>query len=491
MPTEAVLIYPHQLFKEHPALKPGRLVVLVEEPLFFTQYAFHRQKLLFHMASMAFYRQWLENHHYQTLYVKVDELSSTEAIALMIKSLGILQVFFADPVDDWLEQRLTRGLNHAGLKATILPSPGFLNTQYTAESVFAPDKKTIMSHFYVAQRKQRRILLEPDNRPVGGKWSFDEENRKKIPKGMQLPTLPSPNNCEWVIQSRKRVQQEFSSTPGSDLQFFYPVTFEQASQWLECFLHTRLQHFGPYEDAIASQETMLFHSILSPLINVGLLTPAQVLERSMIYCERNDLPLSSLEGFVRQVMGWREFMRLAYIKYGRRARTTNFWGHQRLLPKAFWSGNTGIFPIDQTIKKVLQHAYCHHIERLMVLGCFMLLCDIHPDDVYRWFMELFIDAYDWVMVPNVYCMSQFAEGGLITTKPYLCGSNYILKMSDYKKGPWAEVWDGLYWRFLHKHQDMLRCNPRWAPLLYGLTRQSQDKLKDHLFKAESFLSKIQ
>lgn len=490
MLTEAVLIYPHQLFKEHPALKPGRWVVLVEEPLFFNQYVFHRQKLLFHIASMMFYRKWLEDHHYQTLYVKADELPSTQAIAPKIKQMGILTVYCADPVDDWLEQRLTHGLNNEGIKLIILPSPGFLNTHNVADSLFAPEKKTIMAHFYVTQRKQRRILLDADNRPVGDKWSFDEENRKKIPKGMQLPALPSPNNSEWVIQARKRVQKEFPSNPGTDMQFFYPVTFEQASQWLDCFLHTRLKHFGPYEDAIASQDTMLFHSVLSPLINAGLLTPAQVLERTMNYFEQNDLPLSSVEGFIRQVMGWREFMRLAYVKYGRKARTTNFWGNYRHLPKSFWNGNTGILPIDQTIKKVLQHAYCHHIERLMVLGCFMLLCEIHPDDVYRWFMEFFIDAYDWVMVPNVYCMSQFAEGGLITTKPYVCGSNYILKMSDYKKGPWVEVWDGLFWRFIHKHQEMLSSNRRWAPLLYGLTHLATDKLKGHLTIAESFLSKI-
>jgi deoxyribodipyrimidine photolyase-related protein len=176
---------------------------------------------------------------------------------------------------------------------------------------------------------------------------------------------------------------------------------------------------------------------------------------------------------------------------GVEARTKNFWGFDRKIPKSFYDGTTGIVPVDMAIKKVLKTGYCHHIERLMVLGNFMLLCEFDPDEVYRWFMELFIDAYDWVMVPNVYSMSQFADGGLMATKPYISGSNYLRKMGDYPKGDWQEIWDGLFWRFMHVHRDFFTGNPRLGMLVGSLDRMSSEKRNQHIQKAESYLNSLQ
>jgi len=173
---------------------------------------------------------------------------------------------------------------------------------------------------------------------------------------------------------------------------------------------------------------------------------------------------------------------------GTEERTLNFWGFRRKIPQSFYDGTTGIFPIDNVIKKVLQTGYCHHIERLMVLGNFMVLCEFDPDDVYTWFMEMFVDSYDWVMVPNTYAMSQHADGGLITTKPYFSGSNYVRKMSHWGKGEWAETWDGLYWRFIFKHKDALGNNPRWAMMCRTADRMADDTREAHVQRAEAYLT---
>ena len=224
------------------------------------------------------------------------------------------------------------------------------------------------------------------------------------------------------------------------------------------------------------------------MLNVGLLTPEQVLRRALEAGESRSIPLNSLEGFVRQIIGWREFMAAMYQRHGRQMRTTNFWGFEdRPLPDAFYAGTTGLPPIDDAIHHALETGWCHHIERLMLIGNLMLLCGFHPDRIYQWFMDLFVDAYDWVMVPNVYGMSQFADGGLFTTKPYLSGSNYVRKMSDYPKGDWCDIWDGLFWSFIHRHQGFFRSQYRLAMMARNLDRMAPETLLAHQQRASQFL----
>ena len=226
------------------------------------------------------------------------------------------------------------------------------------------------------------------------------------------------------------------------------------------------------------------------MLNIGLLTPRQVLDTCLEHARTHEVPINSVEGFVRQVIGWREFMRATYEDLGVRMRTTNHWKHTRSIPDSFYDGTTGIAPVDDAIQRVLETGYCHHIERLMVLGGFMFLCEFDPDEIYRWFMELFIDSYDWVMVPNVYAMSQHADGGLITTKPYFSGSSYIKKMSNHPKGDWTATWDGLYWRWIWNHVDELGKNPRWAMMCAMAKKMDSDKRSAHLKHAEEFLNQL-
>ena len=315
-------------------------------------------------------------------------------------------------------------------------------------------------------------------------------NRKKFPKDEIPPKIINPKKNKYVIESEKYVTKYFNENYGSLGQFNYPTTIEESENWFRNFLKERFDKFGDYEDAIVKHNLTLNHSILSPLMNVGFINPKKVIKESIEYAEEYDIPINSTEGFIRQIIGWREFIRGVYCVKGTFERTNNYWGFNRKIPESFYSGKTGIEPIDTSIKKVLKTGYLHHIERLMVLGNFMLLCEFDPDEVYKWFMELFIDSYDWVMVPNIYGMSQFADGGLMSTKPYISSSNYIYKMSDYNKNDWDKVWDGLFWRFMDKQRDFFIKNPRLRMLINTFDKMDPIKKENHLINGEKFIKSI-
>tara|TARA_B100001564_G_scaffold252152_1_gene214324 strand:- start:70 stop:756 length:687 start_codon:yes stop_codon:yes gene_type:complete len=219
--------------------------------------------------------------------------------------------------------------------------------------------------------------------------------------------------------------------------------------------------------------------VLTPYLNIGILNPKTVLERVIEKSKELSIPINSLEGFIRQIIGWREFIRGMYVENGEEQRTRNFWNFNKKMPSSFYNGSTGIEPVDFVIKKSENGAYAHHIERLMIMGNIFFLLRINPDDVYKWFMEFYIDAYDWVMVPNVYGMSQFSDGGLMSTKPYISGSNYILKMSDYKKGSWSKIWDALYWEFIKDERAFFLKNPRMAMMVRLYDKKSSEMKEEY------------
>lgn len=487
---EAAFIFPHQLFAAHPALAPGRKVFLIEHALFFSHYRFHKQKLVLHRASMKAYAQELQQAGFDVAYVDHAH-SALGPLARELRHQNIVRVFYADPVDDYLAKRLHKALANAGVSAHLLESPNFLTTVAEFDEFKKKDKRYFMANFYIWQRKRLRLLLDAAGEPLGGQWSFDAENRQRVPAGMAIPKAAPVAANPFVAEATEYVQQAFADHYGTTANFAYPVTRAAAHAALDDFLEHRLLHFGAYEDAMVQREPVLFHSLLSPMLNTGLLSPSEVLQRTLEFHTRKNYPLNSLEGFIRQIIGWREFIRGVYNREGVRQRTTNFFGFERQIPKSFYDGTTGIVPVDDVIKKVLATGYCHHIERLMVLGNFMHLCGFHPDAVYQWFMELFIDAYDWVMVPNVYGMTQYADGGLMTTKPYVSGSNYILKMSDYKKGAWCAVWDSLYWRYILLNQELFKKNHRMRMITSVAEKMTAAKKSDHFSRAEHFLQTLQ
>ncbi len=496
-----LLVFPHQLFSNHPGLKkrPSR-VVIIEESLYFgdNNYPakFHKQKLWFHRATMKRYQAHLEGKGFDTLYFDYDPqpqslLRQLEHIKQTMTSTP-QRVMVADPTDFILGKRLERYCDQVGLQLELLSTPQFMNSPEQNLQYRAGKKRWFMADFYKFQRKRLKILVDADGKPEGGKWSFDEENRKKVPKKMldQIPSITKVKHDALDEEARQYVEETFPDNPGNLRTLHYPTSHTAAKRWLKQFLAKRFYNFGPYEDAIVEGESWLWHSVLTPMLNTGLLTPEQVVSETVSYAQKHDVPLASLEGFLRQVIGWREFIRATYEDLGVEMRTTNHWKHHRRIPTSFYEGTTGIDPIDDTIFRILDTGYCHHIERLMVLGGFMFLCEFDPDEIYRWFMEMFIDSYDWVMVPNAYAMSQHADGGLITTKPYFSGSAYIRKMSHYKTGRWSEIWDGLYWRWVWNHSAELAKNPRWAMMCSMAKKMDPEKRASHLDVAENYLASL-
>ncbi|WP_442889638.1 cryptochrome/photolyase family protein [Congregicoccus parvus] len=495
--VELALVYPHQLFERHPALARGRGVLLLEDPLFFGTdrrwpLRVHKSRLVLHRASM---RAWLFARLAEGVDVKLVDLPRAEAVdstslleSVVEKRIRVLHV--ADPVDDVLGRRLRRFAEARGIRLEVHPTPNFLSPPDFLEREIGRKKRPFMAAFYQAQRTRMRLLLEPDGTPTGGRWSFDSDNRKRFPAGHLAPSAPRTPHDADTIDAIRWVEARFPDNPGDAATFAYPVSHDAAEAWLEQFLEERFADFGAYEDAISREHRVLFHGVLTPMLNVGLLDPSHVVARAVEHARAHRVPLNSLEGFVRQIVGWREFVRGVYVHRGVEMRRGNFWGFERRMPRSFYEAHTGIPPVDEAIRRVLDHGWCHHIERLMVLGAFMLLCRIRPDDVYTWFMELFVDAYDWVMVPNVYGMSQFADGGIFATKPYLCGSNYILKMSDHAKGPWCEVWDALFWSFIGDHLGYFSGNHRLSMMAATWRKMPAAKQVAHRRRATEFLARL-
>ena len=492
MSTQVSLIFPNQLYKQHPAIHNIRPAYLVEEWHFFNQYQFHKEKLVLHRSSMKFYEAFLKEQGIVVHYIEsIETQNRIEILIEKLYSKNVKQIHIVDPVDSWLLAKIKSSCKKNGIELIIYNGPNFLNSLNDVDAYFLTKKTYFQTDFYTWQRKSRNILLEKDGKPIGGKWTYDADNRSKFPKKEIVPKISSAASNKFVDEAEKYVQKNYTNNYGSiNEKHLFAINFTDTDKWLEEFLKDRFEKFGIYEDAIVAKQGVLHHSVLSPMLNIGLMAPQQIIERAIAFSNKNNIPLNSLEGFIRQIMGWREFIRIVYEREGTIQRTTNYWKFTRKIPVSFWSGTTGIAPIDITIKKILETGYCHHIERLMVLGNFMLLCEFDPEDVHKWFMEMFIDAYDWVMVPNVYGMTQFADGGLMTTKPYISGSNYLMKMSDYEKGEWQPIWDGLFWRFMHEHRTFFLSNPRIGMLVHTFDKMSTDKQNAHLSNANIFLKDL-
>lgn len=475
----ASIIFPSQLF-EKIQLPKNQKVFLIEEPSFFIKFKFHKQKLVLHRASMKFYFDFLAANGFDVQYIEFNQ----DWIKIL-KGNNIEKLLVIDIPDFGMKEKLFK----SEFNINLICSPSFLSSQSDFEKFFENKTHFSQTSFYINQRKKFGILLGSNSKPLGGKWSFDKENRDRLPDYIKIPELPKYEN-KYINEAKKYVEENFSNNPGNVDNFIYPITHDDVKNWFENFLLNRLKFFGKYEDAILKNNTFLFHSIISFALNTGLTTPDYVLNKTFDFSQKNKIPVNSLEGFVRQILGWREFIKGIYLLKGKEQFEQNFFNHQNKIFDGFYKTNIGLEPVENVIEKVINTAFANHIERLMILGNFCLLTEINPKEVYRWFMEMFIDAYDWVMVPNIFGMSQFADGGLIVTKPYLCSSNYILTMSDFKMGNWCEILDALYWRFIWKNQDFFKQNPRLKIMVSYLSKLSKEKLKSYIDTSDNFLKNL-
>jgi deoxyribodipyrimidine photolyase-related protein len=490
--SKAFVILGNQLFsKEHLKDYKDCHFFMAEDYGLCSYEKHHKQKILLFLSAMRSHAEGLKANKYKVTYYDCQHLLfkkdyETKLLDFIAK-YSIQEVVSFEVEDKFFEKRLKQFFNKQKLTYTTIQSPMFLSSRQDFTEYLNKGKKPFMATFYKQQRLKGSILIKDQDKPVGGKWSFDEDNRKKLAKDIEVPKVPSFKQTDHTKQLMSVIKEEFASHPGS-LEFFnYPTTRKDAVKLFLDFLQNKLKQFGDYEDSITQKSHTVFHSMLSPVMNLGLLTPQTIVKETIAFAKTNKVPLNSLEGFVRQVIGWREFMRGIYQNYEQRLVSDNFFNHKKKLTKSWYDGSTGIVPLDHTIKNCLKYGYSHHIERLMVVCNLMNLSGIHPLEVYRWFMEMYVDSSDWVMAPNVMGMGLFSEGGIFATKPYICGSSYILKMSDHPKGDWCETMDGLYWRFIDQHKKFFLKNYRLAMMAKLLEKIDPIRKKRIFNKAEEFI----
>ncbi|MEM7430726.1 MAG: cryptochrome/photolyase family protein [Pseudomonadota bacterium] len=484
-----LVILHNQLFEPKYLPSPqAHSVFICEDRAFCSNDKHHQQKLVLFLAALREYADELTDAGYTVQYESLDaddRRPYEEKLMSALQECGDSVIVHFEIEDKPMEHRLVAFAEANRIERQELPSPMFTCTREQFRE-FAGDKaRLLMGDFYKQQRRRLGLLLDSDGNPSGGRWSFDAENRKKLPKTTAPPPIPWEAPTQHTQTVIELVEREFADHPGCASDFCWPATRAASRHWLNDFIDARLDPFGPYEDAISTRSATVFHSLLSPMMNIGLLTPDEILDAVMTRVDT--APTQSLEGFVRQVIGWREFVRGVYREFGEQQSSSNFWSHQRLLTNAWYDGTTGIPPLDDAIKTTQKLGWTHHIVRLMVLGNLMTLCEIQPRHAHQWFLEMYVDASEWVMGPNVYGMALFSDGGVFATKPYICGSNYLLKMSDYGKGPWCDVVDGLYWRFIDKHRAFFEANHRLSLMPKALDRLDAAR-RDRIFAAaEEFL----
>lgn len=460
------IVHPNQLFELKYLPYNYKIIdcfIITEDPIYFCdterELHFNLLKLIYQRASMKFYHDYLSKTN-KVIYLEWNQ-NPAYVFNFIKTKFGNVNLHIIDPIDHLLRSRIDKFSKNVKFYNT----PAFLSTnedlkQYVS-TLKKPIKRFYQYNFYIWQRHRLDILLE-NNKPIGGKYSYDKYNRKALPKnGIGKIPQDKYNNKyydEAVIYCEKTFKNYYKSNYKPENIHFYPINHEDAKKHFKLFLKHKLRYFGDYEDAVNFDYTYIYHSVISPQLNNGLLNPKWVLENLLTYYENSSNKkkiLPAVEGFVRQ-LNWREYSRLLYINAYDKMRR-NYFNHQKHLTKDWYNGTTGIEPIDLAIKTAFQYGYIHHIIRLMIMCNFMNLCQINPNDAYAWFMEFSLDSYDWVMINNVYSMGLFADGGYTTTKPYISSSNYLKKMTTVKPdGKWDKTWTTLYYYFISENYDKLR-----------------------------------
>ena len=451
----------------------------------------HKQKILLFLSCMRSHADRLKKNRFKLEYSSIEDksfkLDYTEKLKKIIKAKKIKEISSFEIEDKFFENKIANFLKKEKIKWNIIQTPMFLNSREKFKNYLSKSKKPFMAVFYKETRRDLDILMKKDGNPEGGKWSFDEENRNKLPKNISIPKFPKITETVHTKKLKILIDKNFKSHPGNTKDFWFATEYDDVIKLLNFFIKEKSNLFGDYEDAVDQKDNILFHSALSPYINLGLITPEFIIKKILDFHSKNKIRLNSLEGYIRQVIGWREFMRGIYQSYSKEMETRNFFKQNRKMKNSWYEGTTGLPPLDYAIKNAVNYGWSHHIERLMILSNIMNLCEVKPTYVYKWFMEMFVDSSDWVMVPNVYGMGLFSDGGIFATKPYICGSAYFMKMMDFKKGEWCNTMDGLYWRFINRNRAFFLKNPRLSMMVRIFDKMKPDRKKLILAEAEKFI----
>jgi len=483
----------NQLFSEKylEKFRKDHIFFMAEDYQLCTYEKHHKQKILLFLSAMRSHADKLKKNKFKIEYSSIEDkafkLDYLEKLKKILKENKITEVSSFEIEDKFFEKKITRLFKKEKIHWNIIQTPMFLNSRENFKKYLSKSKKPFMAVFYKETRRELNILMKKDGNPEGGKWSFDEENRNKLPKNITIPKFPKINETSHTKKLKPIIEKIFIDHPGSTNEFWFATEYEDVVKLLNFFIKEKSNLFGDYEDAVDQKDNILFHSALSPYINLGLITPELIIKKVLDFHIKHKIRLNSLEGYIRQVIGWREFMRGIYQSYSDEMETRNFFNHNRKMKKSWYDGSTGLPPLDHAIKNALNYGWSHHIERLMILSNIMNLCEIKPTIVYKWFMEMFVDSSDWVMVPNVYGMGLFSDGGIFATKPYICGSSYFMKMMDFKKGEWCNTMDGLYWRFIDRNRKFFLKNPRLSMMVRIFDKMKTDRKKLILSAADKFI----
>ena len=500
-----ILVLGDQLSLSMSSLKdanPESDIVLMAEVMEEATYVgHHKKKLAFVFSAMRHFARELEKKGFSVRYVHLTDKNNQGAlraeVSRAIEDLSDVEKLIVTKPGEW---RLLADIEDwpdlFDVEVELRDDTRFIATLDDFSDWAADRKQLRMEYFYREMRRKTGLLMDGDE-PAGGEWNYDQENRKRLPNSKQTPQRWFCEPDDITQEVMDLVEDQFPDNFGRLRPFNYGVTQKQAEAARDAFISDILPGFGDYQDAMAQEEPWMWHSILSLYLNVGLLDPLDLCKRAEAAWREGRAPLNAVEGFVRQILGWREYVRGLYWYKGPEYKNSNFLNAQNDMPEFYWTGETDMACMSDAIQQTIEHAYAHHIQRLMVTGNFALLTGIHPDQVNNWYMRVYADAYEWVELPNTHGMAIFADGGVIASKPYAASANYINKMSDYcgncrynHKGRVEDdacPFNALYWNFLIGNQDVLQTNPRMGLVLKNVDRLSDDDRKQIQARAASLM----
>ena len=448
----------------------------------------HAQKIIAIFAGMRDLARQLREDGHRLHYLHIDDPENTHSITTNLTWLAaqyqIREIEYQAP-DEWrLDQQLHDFSDACGVPCRMVDSEHFYTSQAEVGQIFHGSKKWLMEHFYRQMRVKHQVLMDVDNKPLGGEWNYDHDNRKAWSGLPEEPTDTRPKHDHNVLwNSIKAAGIKSFGEPKAD-NFCWPLNRQEALLQLDAFVTHSLPHFGEFQDAMSSKAWRLFHSLLSFALNTKMLNPCEVVQRVEAAFHQGTAPLSAVEGYIRQIIGWREYIRGVYWHHMPAYAQKNVFNHQSELPAWFWTGKTKMRCMAHAINQSLEHAHAHHIQRLMVIGNFSLLAGLHPQRVHEWYLGVYIDAFEWVELPNTLGMSQYADGGLLATKPYVSSAAYIDRMSDYCKGCHYDKksrvgdnacpFNSLYWDFFARNVSTLSNNPRIGMVYPQLRKMTPD-----------------
>ncbi|BAZ04344.1 cryptochrome/photolyase family protein [Calothrix sp. NIES-3974] len=475
----------------HPEKVP---VILIESLEHIRTRPYHRQKLVLIWSAMRHFAEELRQQGYPVTY-EVAAADFQKPLIAWLKANHITELRVMQPADRPFRQFIMAMQSQLPCSIQIIPNNHFLWSTSDFQKWANGKKSLLLESFYREGRKRLQILMV-DNQPVGGEWNYDKQNRQPPPRNLITPqpkVFPADEITQAVIHQVKSLD---IPTFGEINNFNWAVTRNQALAVLADFIDGKLAQFGPYQDAMVTGENTMWHSLISPYLNIGLLHPLEVIQAAETAYYQQQIPLNSVEGFIRQILGWREYMYGLYNYVDSDYPQQNYFQHHQPLPEFFWTGKTKMNCLHQVLKQTINTGYAHHIQRLMVLSNFALIAGISPQAVENWFHAAFIDAYDWVMQTNVIGMGLFADGGILASKPYAASANYIHNMSDYcrncsydrksRTGSQACPFNYFYWDFLDRHRDKLTKQGRMSFILKNLDKMPETELAEIRDRAQKW-----